>query len=50
MYPVPKEYFTEEEIASGKVTSTRVFQIFQEYNLNSLSFKKAKVKTLGGLK
>lgn len=36
---LPKEYLDEEEIKTGKVTSTRLFQIFQEINFR-------KVKTL----
>lgn len=44
MFLVPREYYTDYEIKSGLVTSTRLFQIFQEYNLNHLDSIKVKTK------
>ena len=34
IYEFPKEYFSKEELKHGKITTSRVFQIFQEINFS----------------
>ena len=41
---LPLEYLTEEEVQSGKISTMRLFQIFQEINMKRKKFVKAKKK------
>ena len=43
---IPKNYFTEEELESGKISLIRIYKVFQDININKEK-KQGKIKRFG---